>query len=78
MELNRFTDARGTLRGLVVGAALLLATASPAFAQVGALYRCASNEYTNMLTAEEAAARGCAKIAKAEWVASGSDASGRK
>ena len=62
-----------------IAAILVLAfAAAPAHAQVGALYRCATNEYTNMLTADEAAARGCTKIAKAEWVASGSDASGRK
>jgi hypothetical protein len=68
--------ARRALRALV--AAALLFVAAPSFAQVGALYRCASNEYTNMITADEANARGCTKIAKAEWVASGSDASGRK
>ncbi|HTJ05273.1 MAG TPA: hypothetical protein VL624_07995 [Caldimonas sp.] len=78
MEPARFTVARRALRALVAAGALLLAAAPPALAQVGALYRCASNEYTNMITAEDAAARGCAKIAKAEWVASGSDASGRK
>jgi hypothetical protein len=65
------------LHAFVAIAALLL-LAAPSHAQVGALYRCATNEYTNMLTADEAAARGCVKIAKAEWVASGSDASGRK
>ena len=63
-----------TLRALVAGVALLL-VASPSLAQV---YRCATNEYTNMISADEASARGCTKIAKAEWVTSGSDASGRK
>ena len=77
MHLRPRVPAQRPLRALVTGAALLLA-AAPSFAQVGALYRCASNEYTNMLTADDAAARGCVKIAKAEWVASGSDASGRK
>jgi hypothetical protein len=77
MERPRLVAARRAVRALVAGSALLLA-AAPSFAQVGALYRCATNEYTNMLSAEEAAARGCVKIAKAEWVTSGSDASGRK
>jgi len=77
MERSRLVTARRAARALVAGTALLLA-ASPSFAQVGALYRCATNEYTNMLSIEEAAARGCVKIAKAEWVASGSDANGRK
>ena len=45
-------------------------------AQVGALYRCPSNAYTNTLSADEAAARHCRKIADAEWVLSGSDANG--
>jgi hypothetical protein len=56
---------------------LLLLWASPAKAQVGALYRCATNEFTNMLTPEQATAQRCTKIAKAEWIASGSDWSGR-
>ena len=69
-------DVHRSLGALAAIAAL--AFAAPSHAQVGALYRCATNEYTNMLTADEAAARGCTKIARAEWVASGSDASGRK
>jgi len=77
MAPSRFVAVVRTLRALAAIAALAFATA-PSHAQVGALYRCATNEYTNMLSADEAAARGCAKIAKAEWVASGSDASGRK
>jgi hypothetical protein len=64
--------------GALLASALALAAASPARAQVGALYRCAVNEYTNMLTADEAGARGCTKIAKAEWIASGGDIGGRK
>jgi len=66
-----------SLRALATVAALLL-WAGPLQAQVGALYRCATNEYTNMLSAEQATAQGCTKIAKAEWVASGSDWGGRK
>jgi hypothetical protein len=77
MALPRFVLGHRALRAFVVLGAVLLA-ATPSHAQVGALYRCASNEYTNMLSADEAVARGCAKIAKAEWVASGTDASGRK
>jgi len=77
MASSSFVAVVRTLRALATIAALAFA-AAPSHAQVGALYRCATNEYTNMLTADEAAARGCAKIAKAEWVASGSDASGRK
>lgn len=77
MERRRFVAARRALRALIASSALLLG-AAPSFAQVGALYRCATNEFTNMLSADEAAARGCVKIARAEWVASGSDASGRK
>ena len=36
---------------------LLVLAAPPAQAQVGALYRCSSVEYTNMLSASEAQAR---------------------
>jgi len=66
----RYVQAVVAATGLMLGL--------PSHAQVGALYRCASNEYTNMISAAEATARGCTKIAKAEWVASGSDAGGRK
>lgn len=52
--------------------------ASPAHAQVGAMYRCAGGEYTNLLSAPEAQARQCTKIASAEWVVAASDSSGNK
>ena len=55
---------------------LLVLAAPPAQAQVGALYRCSSVEYTNMLSASEAQARQCAKISNAEWVAAASDSAG--
>src|SRR3982751_1513685 len=64
------------MRSLLALCAILVLTSSPARAQVGALYRCASNEYTNMLSAPEAVARGCTKIGKAEWVVAASDRSG--
>ena len=76
MQGRTYTAIAPWLRGLAALAALMLA--HPSHAQVGALYRCASNEYTNMITAGEATTRGCTKIAKAEWVASGTDANGRK
>jgi hypothetical protein len=77
MELRAMLSNACSWRALVAVAALLLWT-GPSQAQVGALYRCATNEYTNMLTAEQATAQGCTKIAKAEWVASGSDWGGRR
>jgi surface-adhesin protein E len=77
MAPPRLLGSIRTTTALVALGGLLLA-AAPSHAQVGALYRCASNEYTNMISADEAAARGCTKIAKAEWVASGSDANGRR
>jgi len=76
MALPSLVATTRALRALAAVSALAFA-AAPSHAQVGALYRCGTSEYTNMLTADEAAARGCSKIAKAEWVASGSDANGR-
>ena len=42
------------------------------------MYRCPAGEYTNMLSAAEAQARQCTKIANAEWVLAASDSNGRK
>lgn len=66
------------MRGLLALVAVCTLMSAPAHAQVGALYRCHSNEYTNMLSAAEAGARGCAKIARAEWVVAASDSGGRQ
>jgi hypothetical protein len=65
-----------TIGFAVCAAVVALLAAKPAHAQVGALYRCPSNAFTNTLSAGEASARGCRKIADAEWVLSGSDANG--
>jgi hypothetical protein len=64
------------MRRLLAPVALFVLLSAPAQAQVGALYRCPSNEYTNLLSAAAANARGCTKIAKAEWVVAASDSAG--
>jgi hypothetical protein len=66
------------MRSLLALFALLVLATPPAHAQVGALYRCSAVEYTNMLSASEAQARQCAKIAGAEWVALASDSAGNR
>ena len=66
------------MRSLIPLFAVFVLASSPARAQVGALYRCPANEYTNMLSAADAGARGCAKIARAEWVVAASDSTGRQ
>ena len=68
------------MRGLLAFLAVctLASVSGPAHAQVGALYRCPSNEYTNMLSVAEADAHGCTEIAKAEWVVAASDSDGRQ
>jgi hypothetical protein len=63
------------MRWFVLFATLMFASAN-ARSQEGALYRCPSNEYTNMLSAAAAEARHCTKIAKAEWVLAGGDPAG--
>ena len=63
---------------LAICAVLVVASAPPAQAQVGALYRCSGGMYTNLLSASEAQARQCTKIGNAEWVVAASDASGNK
>ncbi|HEX4235983.1 MAG TPA: hypothetical protein VH041_16980 [Caldimonas sp.] len=63
------------MRWFLFFATLMLASAN-ARSQAGALYRCPSNEYTNMLSAAAADARQCTKIGKAEWVLAGSDHAG--
>lgn len=66
------------MRSLLVLYALFVFAMPPAQAQAGALYRCSAVEYTNMLLASEAQARGCAKIGNAEWVTAASDSAGNK
>lgn len=63
---------------LIALVSMLGAMALDVHAQSGAVYRCASNDFTNTLTENEAASRHCAKIGNAEWVFSGSDSMGRQ
>jgi hypothetical protein len=66
------------MRGLLAVCAVFILASPSAHAQVGALYRCPAGEYTNLLSAGEAQARQCTKIADAEWVVAASDSSGNK
>src|SRR5438105_1069648 len=66
------------MRSLLALAALLPMLCAPAHAQVGALYRCPSHQYTNMLAAAQADALGCTRIANAEWVVAARDSGGRQ
>jgi hypothetical protein len=66
------------MRLLLALCAVLVLAAPPAHAQVGALYRCSGDMYTNLLSASEAQAHQCTKIGNAEWVVAASDASGNK
>ncbi len=62
---------------LIAGVILLLAWSS-ALAQIGAMYWCPGNEFSNAIADSEARTRSCTKLSNAEWVFYGSDSAGRR
>jgi len=71
-----------TLQGMalvrVLAGVFILLGCSSALAQVGAMYSCPGNEFSNAIADSEAQARKCTKLSSAEWVFHGTDSSGRR